>query len=391
MEGEWALWHGVRYTQARGWSTPEASPSRIRRISRGIAAMRADGPRTSALIDKLKCEGGVDVVIGYSMYQIGMSRIMAHCKSAGIPLVNDVVEWCGPDSFAAGRLNPLYWDSVRAFRTLLPRSDGIIAISSFLERWFGAKRIPTLRVPAIIDTKVGDAAVVDTAVTDATKARVGKDIARATPNEPFVLTYLGNMIDRDGPMLMIDAVRRVAAGGHEVVFNVVGRTARIRSAQRAKAVAESDPLLRDRVRFWGGVADEDVQRHLHASDALIFTRLSSRASQAAFPTRLPEYLVTGRPVIASDVSDIGEYLIDGKEALIIEPDSSASLAKAIVRLMELPDRGRAIGLAGRAKCAACFDYGARVEEIVEFLRDEILSPRRAAAARHASPAPPATA
>lgn len=360
-DDHWAEWSGVRHRPAGSWANAPAARNPVGRIVQILGGMRRDGRLACGLLERLHREAAIDLVIGYSAYQLGMQPVLSLCRRLGIPFVSDVVEWLGPDSFAMGRVNPLYWDTERAFRFFLPRTDGIIAISSFLQRWFSDKGLPTLRVPAVIDP--GDSPPPGT----------------PAPTQSFTLTYLGNMIDRDGPMLMIDAVRRVIAEGHDIVFNVVGGTERVPAAQRAKAAAEADPQLRGRVTFWGRVSDEAVQRHLRESDALVFTRLSGRPSEAAFPTRLPEYLTAGTPVIASRVSDIAEYLKDGRDAIVVAPDSPAALAEGIIRLARLPDRGRAIGLAGRERCAECFHYGMHVDRMLEFFEREIL-PRQTAPA-----------
>lgn len=348
----WSRHAGIRYRNARAYLPGAARPSRLRRMVGLVSDMRSDARRVCATLETMRASGGVDVVIGYSLYAFGMNQILRYCRSTGIPFVADVVEWVGPDSFAGGKCNPLYWDSERAIRRLLPKCDGIIAISSYLERYFQSKGLPTVRVPAIIDL----AEAPEPAGAPA-RPRTGR----------YVLTYLGNMVERDGPMLMIDAIRQAVQAGCNVQFNVVGGTERVPEAQRAKAAAEADATIRDRVRFWGRVSDEAVRDHLTGSDALIFTRTSGRASSAAFPTRLPEYLVTGKPVIASGVSDIGEYLREGVEALVIKPDSSTALADAIAKLVASPDGGKSIGEAGRRKCAECFDYAKRAAEVEGFL------------------------
>lgn len=361
----WADWNGVRFRNANNEFGLRPPPARIWRIAGMTSEMRADANRAAAQIDALRRSRGVDVVIGYSNYAAGMNRLVRYCRESRLPHVRDVVEWLGPESFIGGRLNPLFWDSQRGFYRVLPQADGIIAISSTLQRWFQSKGLPTVRIPAVIDP------------ADAPQSAPA---AHASADRPFSLMYLGKMVQRDGPMLMMHAVRAAVSAGHDVVFNVVGGTERIPEARRAQAYASADPLLRSRVKFWGRVSDEDVRRHLMESDALVFTRLSGRPGDAAFPTRLPEYLLTGKPVITSAVSDIGEYLADGVDALVIAPDDSTALAEAIGKLVTRPDRGRSIGAAGQAKCAQCFHYATRAREIAEFLQTRILTADRRAAA-----------
>jgi glycosyltransferase involved in cell wall biosynthesis len=76
-------------------------------------------------------------------------------------------------------------------------------------------------------------------------------------------------------------------------------------------------------------------------------------------------------VIASNVSDIAEYLADGRDAIIVRPDSASALAEGIRRLTALPDRGRSIGRSGRERCLSCFHYQLRCREIDAFLQHVI--------------------
>jgi glycosyltransferase involved in cell wall biosynthesis len=352
VEDSWADYEGVYFRPAGAWGDPPRAKSRAGAALVALSGFARGGRDAAAWIRRLHASEGVDVVIGYSKQHAGINRVARACRALGIPVVRDVVEWLESDSYAFGVWNPLYWDSEWAMRRMAAMTDGVIGISQFLVDYFAQAGLPTLRVPAIIDPSLSEAA---TAVVD------------QPANARFTLTYLGNMVERDGPMLMIEAMREVIAAGHDIAFHVVGGTERIPAAQRAKALAESDPLLRDRVRFFGRVSDDEVTKHLANSDALVFTRMPSRAARAAFPTRLPEYLVTGRPVISSNVSDIGEYLHDGKHAMMVEPGNAGALARGIIRLLEFPDRGRALGKAGQARCRECFDYRKHASAVGAFL------------------------
>jgi len=359
---EWSDWNGIPYLHAAGWVRPRDARSLPRRLTHLVTRIRRTAHAVCETIHAQHKSEGVDIDIGYTCQDQGFTRIHRCCRDLGIPIVHDVVEWLGPDSFYYGKWNPLYWDSERSFRSILPKANGIIAISSYLERYFKGCGLPVVRMPAIIDCDV-DAPPPDTAkVQDADR---------------FVVTYLGNMVERDGPMLMVDAVREVVAEGHDIALHVVGGTDRIPEARRAQAIVEADEQLRDRVTFFGRVSDEMVRRHLWTSDALLFTRRMSRAGSAAFPTRLPEYLVTGRPVIASDVSDIAEFLRDGEDAIIVAPDSASAIADGIERLLARDDRGAAIGASGKRRCAECFHYLTRTRQVVDFIEESVLAPRGA--------------
>lgn len=130
-------------------------------------------------------------------------------------------------------------------------------------------------------------------------------------------------------------------------------------------IARSD--RRERILYKGYLADEDFRRELEAADILCVTRTASAFAEAGFPFKLGEYLATGRPVVASDVGDVGDYLEDGKSAVIVSPDSVESIAEGLVWLIAHPAEARAIGRAGKAVAAAHFDWRVVGEQLKQVL------------------------
>ncbi len=355
----WCMHDTVPYAHAGGVRTAHLRRSAVRKACARLSSWRRALHEAKARIAGLDRTTGVDVLIGYSNMGFGFHGLMPFCRRRQIPVVRDVVEWLGPESFHGGAKNPLYWNAQLSFRWTVPKSDGVIGISKFIVENFSKLGLPTLRVPAIIDPAAFE------------------HLAPPPPGDadrPFQLSYLGNMNHRDGPFLMIEAIRQLLAEGHDVLFNIIGNTDPIPAARQARMRVEADALLRERVIFRGRVSDDEVKHRLFTSDALIFTRTSGRASRAAFPTRLPEYLVSGRPVISSNVSDIGEYLRDGKEIVLVKPDSAEALAEGIRRLLQMPDRGRSLGLAGKRRCGEVFHYASRSAQISAFLEALVQRP-----------------
>lgn len=351
-ECRWESLRSFRYLLASGWYTPRMRQGRLRKAASLLSALRQGVRRTLVELEVMRTEDGLDAVIGYSKHYTYMRPILRYCKRNGVLLVRDVVEWMAPESFVGGRLSPLHWTWYLDFHRLLPQSDAIIGISKLLTERFSSIGIPSICIPAIIDPD---------------HWTVGAVAPPPRHDSTFHLTYLGDMANRDGPRIMMHAIQHLIRAGHDVFFDVVGSAGVGYFGHDAKALAESAPMLRGRVKFWGRVSDDDVRAKLAGSDALLFSRVSGRAAQAAFPTRLPEYLMSGRPVIASAVGDIPWYLEDGREVFLVAPDSSEALAAGVLRVMDLPDRGRSIGEAGRDKCRECFDYRSRCRQISEFL------------------------
>jgi len=67
---------------------------------------------------------------------------------------------------------------------------------------------------------------------------------------------------------------------------------------------------------------------------LILPRGNTKQNQYGFSTKLSEYLVSGRPVLVTNVSDNGKYIKDGFNGFIIPPDSLESMTNKIKYIYE---------------------------------------------------------
>jgi len=86
---------------------------------------------------------------------------------------------------------------------------------------------------------------------------------------------------------------------------------------------------------------------------------------AAFPTRLPEYLSTGRPVLTTAVPDVPLYLTPDLHAKIVKPDSVNAIAEGLIELWNEPAKAKAMGILGQKRGAEVFDYRPYIANLYE--------------------------
>jgi glycosyltransferase involved in cell wall biosynthesis len=101
-------------------------------------------------------------------------------------------------------------------------------------------------------------------------------------------------------------------------------------------------------------------------------------SEARFPTKIGEYLASGRPVVTTAVGEMARYFVDGETAYLSAPDPH-EYGKAITRLLDDPGRAAAVGRQGRELCRARFDYRMHGAALAGFL-GRIAAGRRGASA-----------
>jgi Glycosyltransferase len=291
----------------------------------------------------------VDVVIQYNLSWYALEPFNRLCRRRGVALVRDVVEWEGVSFFRGGFFNPLFIDAQVGMRFSIVRSEGVIGISEYLRNYYASRGVPAICVPAIIE------------IPEQMPKAGKKD------EKEFNVVYLGQMAERDCPIEMVQAIRQVLIKGLPVRFTIVGSKGEKGVAGKARVISETDKYLRGKVEFLGRVSDEDVIRILTTADALLLVRPDDVVTRAAFPTRLPEYLTSGTPVIITGVGDIPKYLRDGIDGMVIGSCTPEAIAERIEMLMNMPDRGRRIAEGGFECAKKNFDYKSRTKEILEFI------------------------
>ncbi|MBN1124756.1 MAG: glycosyltransferase family 4 protein [Sedimentisphaerales bacterium] len=186
-------------------------------------------------------------------------------------------------------------------------------------------------------------------------------------HEPVRILYGGTFAEKDGVEILIEVFDRIAERHGKVELILTGKG----SENRMKTILDRITRCRhrERIRYEGYIRSEEYYSFISNCDILCMIRTSSAFANTGFPFKLGEYLATGKPVIASRVSDVTEYLADRENAVLVEPDSVDALADAMDFLLSDPDRAGRIGLAGRKAAMESFS----MDVVGEPLRRLLLS------------------
>ena len=183
-------------------------------------------------------------------------------------------------------------------------------------------------------------------------ARSGEDArgrlraALGTTDDAVVVATIGRLVAEKGYPELFEAMRRVDA----VLWVIGERLASDHAAGigRALGAVERDPERARRVRFLGYRAD--VPELLRAAD--IFTLPSHREGM---PRSIIEAMMTGLPVVATDVRGSREEIVHGETGFLVPVGDAGALAEALDRLVRDPRLRLGMGGAGRARALALYD------------------------------------
>jgi glycosyltransferase involved in cell wall biosynthesis len=172
------------------------------------------------------------------------------------------------------------------------------------------------------------------------RARLG------TPPDRPVILMVGRLVAEKGYPELIEAMRDVDAE-----LWIVGERLASDHADgiaTALAAAERDPVLKTRIRLLG--YRSDVPDLLRAAD--IFTLPSHREGM---PRSIVEAMLTGLPVVATDIRGSREEVVEGQTGLLVPVRDPKALAAALARLAgDAPLRAR-LGTAGLVRARDLYD------------------------------------
>jgi glycosyltransferase involved in cell wall biosynthesis len=172
-----------------------------------------------------------------------------------------------------------------------------------------------------------------------------------SPRGPVILTVVGDSPAHDLPTLLraLGSLRHQRRGAFLVAIGTDGE-------EHADVVREAG--VEDAVRFVPSVPDAELPDWYRAADVFAIAHRNEKPPDAAagIPVALIEAMACGRPVVGTKSPAIEEIARADEEALLVEPEAHAKLAKSVLALVRSPEAAES--LASRARARAESDFGA---------------------------------
>lgn len=127
--------------------------------------------------------------------------------------------------------------------------------------------------------------------------------------------------------------------------------------------------LKERVFWMKEYSRDQISNIICNADLLVLPRPDSKQAQGGFPTKLGEYLATGKPVCATRVGEIPNYLKDNESVFFAEPGSVASFAEAMERALGDYENAKRVGANGRRVAEEHFNKDVQAGKLFEFLKE----------------------
>jgi len=187
-----------------------------------------------------------------------------------------------------------------------------------------------------------------------------------TASEIYI-AYCGSMEgDKDGIPILTDAFHFLMKDYPDLKLYLVGPT----QFEGFRGLKEN--IVRKGLELnviFTGTADRDqLPRILSNAHMLVLARPGNRQSEAGFPTKLGEYLATGKPVVVTSVGEIPDYLHHDVNAFIAKPNDAADFALKMKQVLQNYEHALEIGKQGQILAQTIFNYKIQGKQLADWLQ-----------------------
>lgn len=290
-----------------------------------------------------------DVVFCYGSLYSSFLINMVHLK--GGVFVENLTEY--PFLFVKESIFRRFYQRI-VLNKLFPCFDGVVAISDELEEYakkFVSSKCKFIKVPILVE--FSNYMIEDTSSSQATK----------------YIFHAGSLLEsKDGILGMLSAFGLAKKDSKKSSkFISTGTIDKSPHASSIKKIISQYGIEKD-VIFTGYLSNEEYHNYLQGASLVIINKYNTMQNKYCFSTKLSEYMAAGKPIIITKVGEAMNWVTDGKDVLIVEPEDTHKLAITINRMLDNDDLRKKLGETARETCKESFDYKAYGSSLVHFFK-----------------------
>ena len=251
-----------------------------------------------------------NIIYIYGGLNIETVKLLSFASNLGYKIVTDLVEdYSMHNEKIRFRLALRYKINTFINRKMISYVSGFIVISYFLKKKLESYKIDNNNIQLI----------------PISAENLFHKYNKIQKRDNFRFLYTGTYGVKDGIVFMLDAYKKLFNKHPNIELILTGKTGRI--SKNYEYLKNLDANYN--IRFLGKIPEDEYYNFLQDSDALLMTRIGSKYANSGFPFKLGEYLATGKPVIATDISDVKLYLRNKIDIILANPSDADSLYKAM--------------------------------------------------------------
>lgn len=233
------------------------------------------------------------------------------------------------------------------------RFDGVMVISRFLEEYMKPllrNNARIIKIPIFVDMTPYQALKIE-------------DNEKRERN----ITYCGFLNEaKDGVITLMRAFKLIMNDFPDLQLRLVGDSYTSSKVPEYRGYAQ-EIGIEDRVIFTGMVKRQEVPKYLHEATILALARPDSLQAKAGFPSKVGEYLASGKPAVVTRTGELADYLEDGISIFFAKAGDVEDFAERIRYVLSHLEGAQKVGLNGQKIAHLYFCYKNNMDQFISFI------------------------
>jgi len=262
----------------------------------------------------IKMHSNVVAIICYNFHSIALNKLIKFGKKNRIVLIADCTEWHTVSHLDGIKKVIKKMDIDFSIRVIQFKTNGNIVISKYFEKFYHGRK--NLVIPPLVDKK---------------EVKWEKEYRKIKRITRFV--YAGRIgIEKDRISDCIYAFHKLRT--IEYIVDILG----ISKKDYLEKYPNQYNMIKDlegRIHFHGMVSHKVALEFVKRANFSLLIREHNRKNDSGFPTKFVESITCGTPVIATEFSDIKDYINQYGFGLLI--DNLSNLELTFRQAIEMPE------------------------------------------------------
>lgn len=293
--------------------------------------------------------------VGYS----GLTALYLHTFLPKIPLVLDHDDWEGRGGWADANAFPLHrrWFFEWQERWLPGRADMITVASRVLQTRVWGLGVDPERVTYFPN---GPNPLYKTQRQVSSREVQALRRTLNVGDDPLAV-YVGYISYGSEVGLIVQALPKVLKAIPNLRVVIVGSGEGLPELQRLAHAAR----MTEHLRFTGWVDHRETPVFLAAADLALYPYRDNLINRAKSPSKITAYMAMGKPIVATAVGEIVEYLDGGHAGLLVHPTDVEAFAAGMVSLLCNVERASELGRRAEHRIWEHYDWERQVDRLEE--------------------------
>lgn len=199
-------------------------------------------------------------------------------------------------------------------------------------------------------------------ITDTSRFNVNAD----SNIQKKYMCYMGNMeLSKDNVDNILYALSILLRDNYDVHLYLFGKP-NLKDKSILERIIEQEGLANNTsFRF---AQYNDVPKILSEADILVSSQPVTVRADGGFPTKLGEYLMSGTPVLSTNVGETSKYFKDGEHMYFAKPESPLDYANKLKYIIDNYEKALAVAKKGKMLIEQSYSHISAGEKMHKFLK-----------------------